>query len=79
MYSCEDENCNVSYAIAWKDFTDESRNGSNVTEDNVFVIDSLEACVTYEVSVSALCENCSESEAAFKNATTLPFGKWHVM
>lgn len=79
IYSREDENCTVSYAIAWKDFTDESRNGSNVTEDNLYVIDSLEACVTYEVSVSALYVNGNESEAAFTNATTLPVGKWHVM
>ena len=71
----EDENCTVSYIIAWKDIIDGSRNGSNVTENNVIVIDSLEACVTFEVSVSVLDVNCSESEAAITNVTTLPDGK----
>jgi len=79
IYSCEDENSTVNYAIAWKDFTDESRNGSNVTENCFYVIEGLVACVTFEISVSALYENGSESEAAFINATTLPVGKWHVM
>jgi hypothetical protein len=73
-----DENCTVSYAIAWKDIRDGSRNGSNVTTNNSYVIVSLEACVTFEVSVSALYVNCSESEAAITNVTTLPDGKWHV-
>ena len=63
----------------WKDIIDGSRNGSNVTENKDFVIDSLEACVTFEVSVSALDVNCSESEPAIANVTTLPDGKWHVM
>jgi hypothetical protein len=82
----EDENCTVSYSIAWKDITDGSRNGSDITANNSYVIHSLEACVTFEVSVSALCINCSESEvncseveAAVTKVATLPDGKWHVM
>ena len=75
----EEENCNVNYTIMWKDFTDESRNGSDFTENNNYVIDSLEACVTFEVSVSALCVDSGESETETANVTTLADGKWHVM
>jgi hypothetical protein len=74
----EEENCSVSYTIAWKGITDASSNGSYVTEDNSFIIGSLEACVTFEVSVSALCVNCSESETEIINVTTLAAGKLHV-
>jgi hypothetical protein len=77
--SYEYENCSVSYAVAWKDIKDGSRNGSDVTQNNFYVIDSLEACLTLEGSDSALCVNCCESEAAVINVTTLPAGKWHVM
>lgn len=78
-WQCEDGNSIANYTIAWKDFTDESRNGRDVTYNCSYVIESLEACVTFEISVSALYVNGSESEAAFINATTLPDGKWHVM
>jgi hypothetical protein len=73
----EVENCNMTdeYAIEWKDSTDGSRNGSGVTNYTYYIIDNLEACVTFEVSLSVLCENGSRSEPTITNATTLPDGK----
>jgi len=88
------ENYTASYVIAWEDITDGSKNGCNITTNNSYVIHSLEACVTFEVSVSGFYGNCSEdcatlvsdlnencnvSEAAITNATTRSDGKWHVM
>ena len=71
---CGDENYTVSYDIVWED---RRKEGSIITTHNYFVIDSLEAYVTYEVSVSV---NCSESGAEISKVTkvtTIPAGKWH--
>jgi hypothetical protein len=75
----EEEKCSVNYTITWKEFTVESRNGSDSTVNDSYVIDSLEACVTYEVSVSALCVESNKTETEIANVTTLADGKWHVM
>ena len=56
----------VSYAIAWKDFTNGSKNGCNITTNNYYVIEKLEACVTFEVSVWGLYGNCSEDCEIFE-------------
>jgi hypothetical protein len=76
---CEEDNCTVIYTITWKDFADESRNGNESTTNNTYVIENLEACVKFEVSVSVLCVNSSEPETESKNVTTLADGKCHVM
>ncbi|GFG35640.1 hypothetical protein Cfor_03483, partial [Coptotermes formosanus] len=67
----ENGNCVLRYAIEWKALEDGSRNGSGVTENEFYVIGSLEACETYEVSVSAVNENHNTSEADVTNITTL--------
>jgi hypothetical protein len=67
----DDENCTVIYVVAWRDITDGGEIGSNITENISFIIDSLEACVTFEVSVSALCVNCCGPESVLINVTTL--------
>jgi hypothetical protein len=65
-------NCVVHYAIEWKAIADGSRNRNNsFTENEFYVIDNLEACETYEVSVSAVNENNNTSEADVTNITTL--------
>jgi hypothetical protein len=74
----KNEKCIASYAIAWN-ITDGSINGSNTTTETFYVIESLEACVTFEISVSALYVNGIVSEPAVTKGTTLPEGKWHVM
>jgi len=87
------KDCDVSYAIVWKDITDGSKNGCIIATNNSYVIDSLEACVTFNISVSGFCRNCNEacetleaadescevSEPAIANASTFADGKWHVI
>ena len=68
------ENCIVNYTINWEDGR---REGSGNTTDNYFVIDSLAACVTFEVSVSVKCSESGTVITYLTNVTTLPEGKWH--
>ena len=77
--STEDENCTADYTIEWKNITDGKRNGCDITGNKSCVIEGLEACVTFEVSVSALCVNKDVSELGITYVTTLPVGKWQVM
>jgi hypothetical protein len=74
----ENSSCVVAYNIEWKAITEGSRNDSNVTENEFYVIKSLEACVTYEVSVRArnTCSNTSDAE--MKDVTTHTDGKWKL-
>ena len=71
----ENGNCAVAYDIEWKAITEGSRTDSNVTEDEFYVIENLEACVTYEVSVRARNSYSNTSDAEMKNVTTRPDGK----
>jgi hypothetical protein len=71
----ENGNCVFRYAIEWKALEDGSRNGRSVTENEFYVIDSLEACETYEVSVNAVNENNNTSETDVTNIRTLADGK----
>ena len=60
------DNSNVSYAITWKDITDGSKNGCAIATNNSYVINNLEACVTFEVSVRGLYGTCSEECETFE-------------
>jgi hypothetical protein len=64
----------VSYDIAWKSG---SRSDTVNTTDNFFVIEELDACVTFEVSVTVNCIELAVLNTT--NVTTLSDGKWLVM
>ena len=69
-----DETCIVVYSIVWEDG---SRLGCGNTTNNYFVIDSLGACVTYDVTVNVSCVYSGAETKHVPNVTTLPAGKWH--
>jgi hypothetical protein len=71
----ENGSCAVRYAIEWKAIADRSKSGSGVSEYEFYVINSFEACETYEVSVSSLNINNDRSEAESTNITTPADGK----
>jgi hypothetical protein len=77
--STECDSCTVSYTIEWKNITDGSKSGIGYTECTYYDIENLEACVTFEVSVSVVYEDGSSSDITSINVTTLTDGKWHVM
>jgi hypothetical protein len=69
----ENDNCTSHYVIEWKAITYESSNiSSNIT---FFVIEGLEACVNYEVSVIVVGVDNNTSEPEVRNVTTLTDGK----
>ena len=72
------EDCNLIYVIAWKDTTDGSKNGCTFTTNNSYVINSLEACVTFKVSVSGLCGNCSEACEKLEASFSALYGSCNV-
>ena len=72
------EDCNLIYVIAWKDTTDGSKNGCTFTTNNSYVINSLEACVTFKVSVSGLCGNCSEACQTFEASVSALYESCNV-
>ena len=69
-----DEKCFVIYYIVWKDGR---RMGSGIRTNNVFVIDSLEACVSYEVTVRVRCVQSGDVTKHVPSVRTLPAGKWN--
>ena len=71
----ENGSCAVRYAIDWKAIADGSKSGSGYSEYEFYVIDSFEACETYEISVSSLNKNNDRSEAETTNITTPDDGK----
>lgn len=73
------DDCDISYGIDWRRaITNESRNHTD-TEEEFCVIEGLDACVMYEVSVTAMIAKNLSSEAEVKNVTTLPDGKWQLI
>ena len=69
-----DEKFFVIYSIVWNDGR---RLGFGITTNNYFVIDSLEACVAYEVTVSVRCVQSGAAMKHVPSVRTLPAGKWH--
>jgi hypothetical protein len=67
--------CVTHYTVSWR-HTGSGNTGSNNTtkEEYSFVIGSLDACVLYEISVSAVNEN-NKSNVAAVNVTTETDGK----
>jgi len=62
IHSNESENCNGSYAIVWEDVADGSRNCSGFLNNNSYVIDNLEACVTFDIYDHDV--SCNESDGS---------------
>lgn len=72
----KNDSCIKYYVIEWKaTIYESSSNGSNTTDKEFFVIEGLEACVNYEVSVWAMNNNNNTSEPEVRNVTTLTDGK----
>ncbi|PNF39790.1 hypothetical protein B7P43_G03502 [Cryptotermes secundus] len=67
----KNDSCVTHYVIEWKStMYENSSNGSRTTKE-FFVIEGLEACVNYEVSVRAMDSNTNISEPEVRNVTTL--------
>jgi hypothetical protein len=64
------DSCIKHYVIEWKaTIYESSSNGSANTKEEFFVIEGLEACVNYEVSVRAVDKNNNISEPEIRNVT----------
>ena len=63
--------CVTDYVIYWTHGVNGSNDSSvHPSEQNSFVINDLDACVEYEVSVRAVNENNKSSDAVTDNTTT---------
>jgi hypothetical protein len=72
----KNDSCIKHYVIEWKaTIYENSSSGNDITEEEEFVIEGLEACVNYEVSVRAVDNNTNISEPEVKNVTTLTDGR----
>jgi hypothetical protein len=71
----KNDSCIKHYVIEWKATIYESSSNNSKTTEEFFVIEGLEACVNYEVSVSAMDNNYTTSEPEFRTVTTLTDGK----
>jgi hypothetical protein len=72
----ESDACIERFVIEWKPIVYEnSSKSSNITTEEFFVIEGLEACVDYEVFVMAMDKNNNISEPEVRNVTTLTDGK----
>ena len=72
--------CVTQYVIYWVHTLSGSKNSSIVSsEENFLVIEDLDACVGYEVSVTAVNEkNNDTSDPATCNTTTETAGNYHA-
>lgn len=68
--------CICNYTIQWKDITHNftGSNNSN-TEEESFVIEGLDACTTYEITVTAICEGGGKSKPVSDFVKTCTDGK----
>jgi hypothetical protein len=71
--------CVTRYDISWRR-TGSGQTGSNTTteKEDSFTIESLDACVEYDISVSAVNRK-DESNATTVSVTTETDGKYHVL
>jgi hypothetical protein len=71
--------CVTHYDISWGEAGSEQSGGTNTTkEEYSFTIESLDACVEYDISVSAVNRK-DESNANTVSAITEIDGKYHVL
>jgi hypothetical protein len=71
--------CVTHYVIYWEHTLSGSNNSSTVSsEDNSFVIEYLDACVDYNVSVTAKNEKNESTYAVTNNTTTETVGNYHA-
>lgn len=71
----KNDSCIARYVIEWKATMYENSSNDSHTTKEFFVIEGLEACVNYEVSVRAMDNNNNISEPEVRNVTTLTDGK----
>jgi len=73
-----DSDCVTQYVIEWKYTLSGIVNTKNdSSEENSYVIEDLDACVEYEVSVRAVNENNESSDAVTDKTTTQTVGNYH--
>jgi len=71
--------CVTQYVIYWKHALSESSNSSIVSnEEDSYVIEDVDACVDYNVSVRAENEKNESIDAVTGNITTETVGNYHV-
>ena len=71
--------CVTQYVIHWVHTLSENENDITVPIEAVsYVIDDLDACVKYEVSVTAVNEENERGDAVTCNTTTETVGNYHV-
>ena len=71
--------CVTHYVIYWVHVGGGS-SGSDIvnSEEDLYVIRDLDACVEYEVSVRAMNEENNSSDAVTNNTTTEAVGNYHA-
>ena len=75
----EDSYCVTHYVIYWKHTLSGSNDTKIVSSDkNTYVIEPLDACVLYEVSVRAENEKNESKDAVNLNTTTGIVGNYHA-
>jgi hypothetical protein len=71
--------CVTHYAVSWRHTASGNTGSNNITkEEYSFVIGGLDACVLYEISVSAVNEN-DESNVTAVSVRTETDGKQHLL
>ena len=71
--------CVTHYVIHWVHTKSGSKNSSIVSsEEDSFVIEDLDACVEYEVSIEAVNEENESSDAVTNKNTTETVGNYHA-
>jgi hypothetical protein len=71
--------CVTKYVINWKHAVSQSSNHSIVShEEDFFVIEDVDACVDYNVSVSAQNKKDESTGAVTENMATEAVGNYHT-
>jgi hypothetical protein len=71
--------CVTQYVIYWVHNVSGSNNSDNVSsEEESYVIENLDACVEYNVSVRAVNEENNSKDPVTDNTTTETVGNYHT-
>jgi hypothetical protein len=74
-----DSYCVRQYVLYWVHALSGSKNSSNVpSEKDSIVIEDLDACIEYEVSIEAVNENDESTGAVTRKTTTEIVGNYHA-
>ena len=71
--------CVTHYDVSWVHTSSESKDNMTVSsEEDSYVIEGLDACVKYEVSVRAMNEDDESTDAETGNTRTETDGNYHT-